>query len=293
MPSHDEIKKLFFLYNPPTLPAFELLLTKWLGKLEIKKRKIEQQRALQLSWEKVHHEGDLLKANFIRLQKGIKTIAVEDWLQDNTLRTLLLDPLLSPQENIRRKFLSAKKLRKAIPFSQMLIEKYEKEEELINNFLLSPEKEALFSLFSASYSREKKELLPKTKEKKNALPYKEFFSASKSSIWVGKSSKDNDLLTFSFAKGADFWLHIADYPGSHVVIPTEKGAPPDSETIQDALQLALHYSKAKKAGAGEVIVTQRKFVFPAGKKGAVYLSQQRRIYVVADKERLLKVMNDR
>lgn len=36
-------------------------------------------------------------------------------------------------------------------------------------------------------------------------------------ILVGKTAKDNDMLSIGIAAPADFWFHVAGMPGSHVV----------------------------------------------------------------------------
>ncbi|HEX9108922.1 MAG TPA: NFACT RNA binding domain-containing protein [Longimicrobiales bacterium] len=67
-------------------------------------------------------------------------------------------------------------------------------------------------------------------------------------VLVGKRAGDNDVLTFRVAEPRDFWLHVADYSGSHVVIrnPDELEAPP-REVLERAAQLAAFYSKAQNA----------------------------------------------
>ena len=67
-------------------------------------------------------------------------------------------------------------------------------------------------------------------------------------VLVGKRAADNDELTFRVAEPRDFWLHVADYSGSHVVIrnPDDLDAPP-REVLERAAQLAAFYSKAQNA----------------------------------------------
>ncbi len=67
-------------------------------------------------------------------------------------------------------------------------------------------------------------------------------------ILVGKRAVDNDELTFRVADPRDFWLHVADYSGSHVVIrnPDDVPAPP-REVLERAAGLAAFYSKAQNA----------------------------------------------
>jgi hypothetical protein len=72
-------------------------------------------------------------------------------------------------------------------------------------------------------------------------------------VLIGKGDADNDRLTFKVAAGADFWLHVAGVPGSHVVIrnPDKVGEPP-REVLERAAQLAAWHSKARDGGKVEV-----------------------------------------
>jgi predicted ribosome quality control (RQC) complex YloA/Tae2 family protein len=80
-------------------------------------------------------------------------------------------------------------------------------------------------------------------------------------ILVGKTSRDNDRLTFQVASPHDFWLHAADRSGAHVVVrnPSRlKELPP--RVLMAAAQLAAHFSRAKGKGKVEVHYTLRKHV---------------------------------
>jgi len=68
-------------------------------------------------------------------------------------------------------------------------------------------------------------------------------------ILVGKSAKDNDLITFKLGRPYDFWLHMAGGPGSHVVVLNEsKLRRMPRETERFAAALAAGYSKARDGG---------------------------------------------
>ena len=72
-------------------------------------------------------------------------------------------------------------------------------------------------------------------------------------VLVGRSSEDNDHLTFDVAEPHDLWLHVAGgIPGSHVVVrnPTKGDVP--RPVIERAAAFAAYYSKAKGAPRAEV-----------------------------------------
>lgn len=82
------------------------------------------------------------------------------------------------------------------------------------------------------------------------LPYRVFPIGEKYEAWVGKSSSDNDVLTFKHAGPHDYWMHVRGSPGSHVVLKSRSGGAfdPPKEVIRAAAKIAAYYSKMKKAG---------------------------------------------
>lgn len=68
-------------------------------------------------------------------------------------------------------------------------------------------------------------------------------------ILVGRGARQNDRLTFQEAAPRDFWLHVAHLPGSHVVIRNPDHLPEAPKAVvQEAAQLAVRHSKARRAG---------------------------------------------
>jgi predicted ribosome quality control (RQC) complex YloA/Tae2 family protein len=101
----------------------------------------------------------------------------------------------------------------------------------------------------------------KAKRNDNFTGARRFVSSDGLEILVGKGSKDNDYLTFRVAKSLDFWLHAADYAGSHVVVRNPnrmENLPP--KTLLEAAELAAFYSQGKTQPKAAVNYTQKKFV---------------------------------
>lgn len=65
-------------------------------------------------------------------------------------------------------------------------------------------------------------------------------------VLVGKGDTDNDALTFEIGEPHDFWLHVAGFSGSHVVVrnPEELDALPHA-VLERAAALAAWHSKAR------------------------------------------------
>lgn len=67
-------------------------------------------------------------------------------------------------------------------------------------------------------------------------------------VLIGRGDAENDRLTFEVAEPADFWMHVAGTPGSHVVIrnPEDLAALP-REVIERAASHAAWFSKSRAA----------------------------------------------
>ena len=96
--------------------------------------------------------------------------------------------------------------------------------------------------------------------------FKHYLIDNKYNVFVGKDSKNNDLLTTRFAKQNDFWFHARSVSGSHVVLRVEntKEAIPKN-ILKNVAALAAYHSKAKTAGTVPVAYTLKKYVIK--KKG--------------------------
>jgi predicted ribosome quality control (RQC) complex YloA/Tae2 family protein len=80
-------------------------------------------------------------------------------------------------------------------------------------------------------------------------------------VLIGRNSRENDELTFRVAADHDFWFHVADYSGSHVIVrnPSGRGELEQPLLIR-AAQLAAYYSQARNSSKVAVHYTQRKYV---------------------------------
>ena len=105
-------------------------------------------------------------------------------------------------------------------------------------------------------------------------------------IWVGKSAADNHQLTFRYARGADYWLHVQDSSGSHVLV---KAPQLTASLLEEAAHLAAYYSPQRQCfERGEpvsVCYTQVKYVkaIKGGAAGRVQM-QRFKTYLVRYRE---------
>jgi len=114
-------------------------------------------------------------------------------------------------------------------------------------------------------------------------PYKRYTSPSGFDILVGRSSQDNDTLTFKVAGKYDWWFHARQIHGSHVILKTGKRQPEQSDILAAARYAALN-SKAKHAGIVVVQYCQRKHLSKpkGGSPGQVLVYQEQSITLDLD-----------
>jgi predicted ribosome quality control (RQC) complex YloA/Tae2 family protein len=268
--------------------ALKKQLSKQIKKLKIKEQKLMENLKECVQWSQLQHEGDLIKSHLASIKRGTASLTVHDWLTDQSYH-LKLDPSKMPQEEMAARFKRAKKLQMGqAPLAQYLeriqtaLRSIEQQQEKLN-LIQTIDELIAFKTSLAS--------LPSTPAASSAIPsspiYREYFSATGVPIWVGKNAKANDLLTFQLANGRDWWLHVSGYSGSHVIIRLGKNQEPDSETLKDAMQIALYYSKARTQGEGEICFTQRKYVsrLGKGKTGLVQISKHQIAWIRFDPAR--------
>src|SRR5262245_61492307 len=80
-------------------------------------------------------------------------------------------------------------------------------------------------------------------------------------ILIGKGARENDELTFTVAAPEDFWFHVVDYSGSHVVVRNPgKERDLEESILVKAAQLAAFFSQARNSSKVDVHYTKRKHV---------------------------------
>lgn len=245
--------------------------------------KAQEQLSACQNWQALHHTAELIQANMYKLEKGDSQLVAEDWESEGALVTITLDPLVKPHSEVAKRFKKAQKLKKGLPYAAVEVERNEKALDsalIILSSLENIKTEQDLIALNEQYPLPKPQEKPKKGEKVPPKPYIEYFSDAGIRIWVGKTANMNDQLTFRYASGNDTWLHVAEYPGSHVVIHPEGKQTIDEATLEKAMQLALYHSKARRFKEGEVVVTQVKHVRRFGKeKGKVQIASEKRYFI--------------
>ena len=127
----------------------------------------------------------------------------------------------------------------------------------------------------------------KTKAKKNIDPTITKISFENSTIFIGRNSVQNEFLIHKLAKKDDYWFHVKDGSGSHVVVETNVL---DENIIRLASQIAAYYSRLRYSSSIAVDYTQIKHLRKIPKKPlySVTYSNHKTIFIDIDEQELLK-----
>ncbi len=241
-----------------------------LSKLQKKRGHLRGHKQQIDNAEDYKREGELITANMYQLKKGLRTASVIDYYEDSCpLIEIALDPKLSPSQNAQRFFKRYNKLKHGEKVTEQRLLATEQEimhcEELkffIENAETIPELKRLRDEIRDEIpSTRKKKTVRKNVSQESAQPFLRFVSSDGFDIYVGRSSRENDLLTQRTALPEDIWLHAHRAPGSHaIILNRERNTLVPEQTLQEAASLAAYHSKLRQSGHVDVMYTQKKFV---------------------------------
>jgi predicted ribosome quality control (RQC) complex YloA/Tae2 family protein len=99
-------------------------------------------------------------------------------------------------------------------------------------------------------------------------------------IFVGRSARQNEEVTFRIGRGEDLWVHARNIHGAHVVVRSGGREVPE-QTLGEAAGLAAYFSQAQADAAVEVDVCRRSLVrkVPNGPPGLVTYRAERTLRV--------------
>lgn len=267
--------------------AAQAKLKQEISKREKLVKKLEKDLENHGEAEKWKRFGDLILANLADAIREETKVLVVDYFDEN-IPTLEIeidanDSLTEAAEKFFKRYTKARNAKEEIGkrlevLQNELSDLKEKSERL--NRAIEEKDEDILAEFIETKS-EKTPTKSKEKQTENFKGARRFTSSEGYEILVGKGAKDNDFLTFRVAKSLDFWLHAADYPGSHVIVRNPNRQEIPQKTLLEAAQLAAFYSHAREQPKVAVHYTQKKFVNkPKGSNlGLVSLSSFKTILV--------------
>jgi predicted ribosome quality control (RQC) complex YloA/Tae2 family protein len=237
--------------------------------------------------------GDVLTSDAWKVPKAAKTFEGTDW-RDGTVFRLDLDPKLSVHENAQVLY---KRYQKARDGAEGALQELAGQDQEEAQWHRHAERLAEAGVDELKAFLEKHRTVRGTAGKAkdaDARPGLAFQSGT-FTLWVGRNSKENDVLLRRYVRGNDLWMHTRDVPGGFVFIRAMKGKSVPLETLLDAGTLAVTYSKAKDEGRADLYYTAVKYLRRAqnGPLGLVLPTQEKNLTVTVDRARLERLHRDR
>ncbi|QQN55846.1 NFACT family protein [Anaerococcus obesiensis] len=265
------------------------LLRKINSQIKLVNKKIDilnKNLSKEKNMDSIRMKGDLLAANVNKLNKGYKEIILKDFYNNNKDIKISLDSRKNPWENVDSYYKRYKKIKNSIDFAKDDLPKQNDLLEYLNqvsDFVERSEsisdldeikEELIENKIIKNTSRNKK----KTKSKSKPMQFK---TVDNSNIYVGKNSRQNDYITLKLANKNDYFFHVRNAPGSHVILKTNLL---NENDIKIASYLAASNSSQAKSNKVDVDYTEKKNVNKAkgAKPGMVYYENFKTVTVNMD-----------
>ena len=213
--------------------------------------------------EDIRRQAELLQANLYRVRRGDRVLECENYYEEDLpLVTIPLDPTRTPQENLNTRFREYRKLKGAKEHLTQLITDGEKQLEYLNSVLDELSRagstreldEIRSELETTGWLKAQRSRNPKKRSAAKTMAPMRFESPDGMEILVGRNNLQNDELTTRQARRTDYWFHVQQLHGSHVILCCE-GREPSPESIRAAAELAAYYSQARDSGRTAVDYT--------------------------------------
>ncbi|MBE6651537.1 MAG: fibronectin/fibrinogen-binding protein [Ruminococcaceae bacterium] len=262
-------------------------------------KKIEAQEAELVDTEKMEYCrkcGDLISQDMYRIKRGDKQVKVIDYSEEGYPEvTVELDERLSPSQNAQRyyKYYNRKKNARGELTAQ--IEEARNELKYIDAVLDSLSRaetesdldELREELAVWGYGKRDRKKLKTSDRKKKVKPLKAI-SPSGLEVYIGKNNLQNDYLTTKFSEKNDWWFHVKNFAGSHVIMKTDGEEPPAEDFTFAASLAAMHSSAEGDNIAVDYTLIKHVKKPPAAKPGFVTYATYWTAYVTPDRAELEK-----
>lgn len=240
--------------------------------------------------------ADLITANLYMIKKGNTSASVVNYYDENCPMIMIpLDEKLSPTQNAQKYYKKYNKLKKA-------------KSELANQISIAKsELEYIYTVFDSLTKAEKESDLIQIREElyhsgyasrmKNYTSVKQsvpqplkFITSGGYTVLCGKNNVQNDYITTKLSEKTDWWFHVKNLPGSHVLMQSH-GEEPTERDFTEAAEIAAFYSKAEGNNIAVDYTNAKHVKKPAGSKpGYVIYHVNWTAYVTPDEKRIKEML---
>lgn len=253
---YQTISELFLtrpLTKQKSTSSHELFIERQLAKQLKKKEMIELSLTSSIEKQAIKSDADLIYQSLIPLDEKRSSISVFD-------RVIELDPNLTLNENAQKLYALYHKAKRAVIYQQ---EQLELTLSLIETFQTFQTYYHISNLDQLSDLEEELKLFgymsksKVTKKKKHDAPKISKIIDEDATYYIGKNSKQNDYLIHQIANRENYWFHVKDAPGGHIVVQTEKLT---EKVLRKAAKLAALFSDFRYSSSIPIDYTQIKFL---------------------------------
>ena len=254
--------------------------------------------------ERLLQLGNLLLANLARVEPGARRVVVDDYHTGGST-TIDLASDKSPAENAQSYFERAKQARRRLHNAGTRLAQAERELAALR--AVDPATTPPPSGAGASEAAHPGDASARPRgapkpaaagARAGAAPagVRQFASGG-FTLLVGRSAAQNDA-ALRTARGNDWWFHCRDFPGAHVFVRHRGAVSVPLDTMLDAGNLAVFFSKARSAAQADVYYTQVKYLRrlaargrgAAAVAGRVIPTRERNLFIKLDPTRLERLL---
>lgn len=240
--------------------------------------------------------GDLISQEMYKIKRGDKSVTAIDYSEEGYPEvTVELDDRLSPSQNAQRYYKKYNRKKSAKVEITRQIEEARQELRYIDAVLDSLSRaesesdldELREELSQWGYGKRDRSKLKSADKKKKVKPLRAT-SPSGLEIYIGKNNLQNDYITMKLGEKNDWWFHVKNAPGSHVLMRVEGDEPPAEDFTFAASLAAMHSSVEGENVAVDYTLIRHIKKPPQAKPGFVTYSTYWTAYVTPDRKELEK-----
>lgn len=239
--------------------------------------------------------ADLITSNLYAMKRGESSVTLVNYYEESCPTVeIQLDSKLSPSQNAQRYYKKYNKLKKAKIELNKQIELSRQELKYIDTVFDSLTKadgesdlmQIRDELYHSGYASRMKNY---SAVKSQAPKPLKFVTSGGYTVLCGKNNTQNDYITTKLAEKTDWWFHVKNLPGSHVLMQCKEE--PSEVDFTEAAEIAAFYSQAEGNNIAVDYTNAKHVKKPAGTKpGYVIYHVNWTAYVTPNEEKIRKMM---
>ena len=230
--------------------------------------------------------ADLLSANLHRVPRGVDHVVLEGFEGEGPVH-IELDPGKPATATLDLLYRRARRLDRV---ADRVLERLEEVEQQLGEHRRSLQTLDRAPLEELEALHRKLPALPSGGKgpSPTEVPWHTWLGPEGQRVLVGRNAVGNRRLTFQVAKGSDWWMHLRERPGAHLVLPMKRDQTPSLSHLLAAAQIALVHGKIPVGESVDVQYARVRDVRPIpGEIARVRIADERVLRVTRDPSELV------